>query len=58
VLQEASEGDKKIYMVFFATLGIKTSFKTHLDEKLKQRVCLKTNLLKNGASTNGKGTCF
>jgi hypothetical protein len=49
---------KKIYLVFFATLGIKTSFKTHLDEKLKQRVCLKTNILKNDASTNGKGTRF
>jgi hypothetical protein len=49
---------KKIYLVFFATLGIKTSFKTHLDEKLKQRVCLKTNILKNDASTNGKGTHF
>jgi hypothetical protein len=28
---------KKFIWSFFATLGIKTSFKTHLDEKLKQK---------------------
>jgi hypothetical protein len=47
MLHEATEGNTNFFKKFSTTLCIITSFKTHLDGKLKWGFCKKTNLQKN-----------